>query len=97
MFPPAGSLILWVQLSDVCLRKAAWVQKCVVPQETETAHYEILMILSLNWLALHWCAHAYTQAALPLLDLQGVMKNGPGYLDVAVCSHMDMLKVNART
>lgn len=24
---------------------------------------------------------------------QGVMKNGPGYLDVAVCSHMDMLKV----
>lgn len=24
---------------------------------------------------------------------QGVMKNGPGYLDVAVSSHLDMLKV----
>ncbi len=24
---------------------------------------------------------------------QGAMKNGPGYLDVAVCSHLDMLKV----
>ena len=23
---------------------------------------------------------------------QGVMKNGPGYLDVAVCTHIDMLK-----
>lgn len=27
---------------------------------------------------------------------QGVMKNGPGYLDVAVSSHLDMLKVRAR-
>ena len=24
---------------------------------------------------------------------QGVMKNGPGYLDVAVSSHLDMLRV----
>ncbi len=27
---------------------------------------------------------------------QGAMKNGPGYLDVAVSSHLDMLKVRHR-
>jgi hypothetical protein len=27
---------------------------------------------------------------------QGAMKNGPGYLDVAVSSHLDMLKVIKR-
>lgn len=28
---------------------------------------------------------------------QGVMKNGPGYLDVAVSSHLDMLRAQVDT
>lgn len=44
--------------------------------------------------------HGTDEAMAMLLHLehrmrtkQGVMKNGPGYLDVAVSSHLDMLKV----